>query len=110
MDGMNQEAAAAVSGMGVRTARRWQRGRLPSESERQRTWRTRADPFAEVWAEEIEPLLGKDTDGALEATTVLEWLEERHPGRFGQAQLRTLQRSVKGGGKVYQWGGAKLYH
>ena len=95
MDGMNQEAAAAVSGMGVRTARRWQRGRLPSESERQRTWRTRADPFAEVWAEEIEPLLGKDTDGALEATTVLEWLEERHPGRFGQAQLRTLQRRLR---------------
>jgi hypothetical protein len=48
-----------------------------------------------VWVEEIEPLLGKDTGGALEATTVLEWLEERHPGRFSQAQLRTLQRRLR---------------
>ncbi len=123
MDGMNQDAAAAASGMSVRTARRWQRGRLPSEQKKLRTWRTRADPFAEVWTEEIEPLLSKDADGALEATTVLEWLEERHPGRFSQGQLRTLQRrlrdwralhgpaqDVKGGVKVYQWGGVKLYH
>ena len=95
MDGMSQEAAAAASGMSVRTARRWQRGRLPSERESLRTWRTRADPFAKVWVEEIEPLLGKDTDRALEATTVLEWLEERHPGRFSQAQLRTLQRRLR---------------
>jgi len=95
MDGMNQEAAAAASGMSVRTARRWQRGRLPSEQKKLRPWRTRADPFADVWAGEIEPLLGKDTDGALEATTVLEWLEERHPGRFSQAQLRTLQRRLR---------------
>jgi hypothetical protein len=68
---------------------------LPSEKETLRTWRTRADPFADVWAKEIEPLLGRDTGGALEATTVLEWLEERHPGRFGQAQLRTLQRRLR---------------
>ena len=95
MDGMNQDAAAAASGMSVRTARRWQRGRLPSEQKKLRTWRTRADPFAEVWTEEIEPLLSKDADGALEATTVLEWLEERHPGRFSEAQLRTLQRRLR---------------
>ncbi len=95
MDGTKQEAAAAASGMSVRTARRWQRGRLPSEQERFRTWRTRADPFADVWAQEIEPLLGRDTDGAFEATTLLEWLEERHPGRFSQAQLRTLQRRLR---------------
>lgn len=95
MDRKTQESAAAASGMSVRTARRWQRGPLPSEKDSQRTWRTRTDPFAEVWSEEIEPLLRKDTGGALQATTVLEWLDERHPGRFSQAQLRTLQRRFR---------------
>jgi hypothetical protein len=95
MDRKTQEAAAAASGMSVRTARRWQRGPLPSETERPRTWRTRSDPFAEVWSEEIEPLLRRDAGGPLQATTVLEWLEERYPGRFSQAQLRTLQRRLR---------------
>ena len=95
MDRKTQESAAAASGMSVRTARRWQRGPLPSEKDSQRTWRTRTDPFAEVWSEEIEPLLRKDTGGALQATTVLEWLDERYPGRFSQAQLRTLQRRLR---------------
>jgi len=95
MNKKTQEAAAAASGMSVRTARRWQRGLLPSEKAKQRTWRTRTDPFADVWSEEIEPLLRKDTGGALQATTVLEWLDERYPGRFSQAQLRTLQRRLR---------------
>ena len=28
----------------------------------------------------------------LKATTIIEWLEGRHPGRFSLSQLRTLQR------------------
>ena len=76
--------------MSVRTARTWQRGRLPSEKKGKRRWRTRPDPFAGVWAEEVEPLLRSDVEGALKATTILGWLEERHPGRFSMSQLRTL--------------------
>lgn len=95
MEGKTQQAAAAAAGMSVRTARTWQRGPVPSEKKRRRNWRTRPDPFAEVWAEEIEPLLRGDVDGALEATTLLEWLEERHPGRFSHSQLRTLQRRLR---------------
>ena len=57
MEGKSQQAAAAASGMSVRTARTWQRGRLPSERKGKRRWRTRPDPFAGVWAEEVEPLL-----------------------------------------------------
>ena len=41
------------------------------------------------------PLLRSDPDGALSATAVLEWLDERHPRRFGRSQLRTLQRRVR---------------
>ncbi len=95
MEGKSQQASAAASGMSVRTARTWQRGRLPSEKKGKRRWRTRPDPFAGVWAEEVEPLLRGDVEGALKATTILEWLEERHPGRFSMSQLRTLQRRLR---------------
>ena len=39
--------------MSERTARRWQHGsaKVP------RTWRTRQDPFAAVWASEVVPQL-----------------------------------------------------
>ena len=48
-----------------------------------------------MWAEEVEPLLRSDVEGALQATTILEWLDERHPGRFSVSQLRTLQRRLR---------------
>jgi len=95
MDGKSQEAAAAAAGMSVRTAREWERGSLPSERESGRPWRTRPDPFEGVWREEIVPLLLRDESRVLEATTLLELLESRHPGRFGAAQLRTLQRRIR---------------
>ena len=95
MQGKTQEAAAAATGMSVRTARTWQRGPMPSEMESRRTWRTRGDPFVGVWDEVIVPLLQQDIGRKLEATTVLEWLEERYPGRYGRGQLRTLQRRLR---------------
>ncbi len=36
-----------------------------------------------------------DPAGRLKATTIIEWLEERHPGRFSASQLRTLQRRLQ---------------
>ena len=95
MEGKTQEAAAAAAGMSVRSARSWQRGPLPSERKAPRTWRTRPDPFEAIWNEAIEPLLRRDPEGALQSTTVLEWLEERYPGQFSPAQLRTLQRRLR---------------
>ena len=95
MEGKTQETAAAKAGMSVRSARKWQSGPLPSETKRERTWRTRPDPFDGVWEEEIEPLLRGDPKGKLKATTIIEWLEEQHPGRFSASQLRTLQRRLQ---------------
>ena len=48
-----------------------------------------------MWAEEVEPLLEADVDRILAAPTVLEWLDERHPGRFNASHLRTLQRRLR---------------
>ena len=82
MEGKTQQAAAASAAMSERSARKWQRGSLPSERKTVgRSWRTRPDPFAVVWERDVEPLLRSDPDGELSATTILEWLDERHPGR-----------------------------
>src|ERR1035438_2417182 len=58
----NQEIAAAKAGMDPTTARRdLGLERLPSELKKERPWRTREDPFGEVWSavqqqiQEIEP-------------------------------------------------------
>ena len=67
MEGKSQQGAAASPGMSVRTARTWQRGRLPSEKKGKRRRRTRPDPFAGVWIEEVEPLLRSELEGALKA-------------------------------------------
>lgn len=95
MEGKTQEAAAAAAGMSVRSARTWESGSLPSHAKRVRTWRTRSDPFAEVWKFEVVPLLERDEKGELEATTLFGVLEEREPGRFEAGQVRTLQRRVR---------------
>jgi hypothetical protein len=95
MEGKSQEAAAAAAGMSIRTARCWERGPSPSQTKQERSWRTRKDPFDGVWESEIEPLLKRDEDRVLQATTILELLEQRWPGRFGAGQLRTLQRRLR---------------
>jgi hypothetical protein len=96
MEGKSQEAAAAAAGMSVRTARKWESaGALPSVSKTERPWRTREDPFDGVWDEEIVPLLARDEHRILQATTLLELLEGRHPGRFTPGQIRTLQRRIR---------------
>ena len=95
MEGKTQQASAAAAGMGVRSARRWKRGPLPSEKKEERSWRTHPDAFSGVWDEEIMPLLRGNPRGKLQATVIFEWLQERHPGRFNASHLRTLQRRMR---------------
>lgn len=86
-----KEAAAAKAGMSVRTARRYLREGRKAETA-PRTYRTRPDPFDEVW-DEVRTLLSRDC--GLEAKTILEWLQVQHLGKFNKGQLRTLQRRVR---------------
>ena len=87
-----QEAAAAKTGISVASARRLDTAVVLPSQRPPRHWRTRADPLGEVWAAEVVPML----EGApsLMAVTVLEELQRRHPERFADAVLRTLQRRV----------------
>ena len=96
MEGKTQQTAAAMAGMSERSARKWQCGPLPSETKTERHWRTRPDPFDGVLEEEeILPLLQGEAAGRLRATTIIEWLEEKFPGRLSASQLRTLQRRLQ---------------
>jgi hypothetical protein len=95
MEGKKQETAAAAAGMSERSARKWQQGPLPSETKAPRWWRTRVDPLADVWESEIVPLLVSDEKGALQATGVLSWLQDKHPGTYDDGLLRTLQRRIR---------------
>ena len=95
MAGKTLEAAASAAGMSERAARKWQRGPLPSATKTPRAWRTRPDPFAEVWADDIEPLLVADVEGKLEAKTIFEELRRLRPDKFEDGQLRSLQRRVR---------------
>ena len=95
MSGKTLAATAAAAGMSERPALRWQSGALPSTAKAPRTWRTREDPFANVWQSEVVPQLVADTEGRLQALTLFTELCRRHPGRFQAGQLRTLQRRVR---------------
>ncbi len=74
----------------------WQQGEArPTHKTRVRPprhWRTRKDPFEGVWCD-VQLWLEKDPD--TNAKDLLARLRKANPGRFGDAQLRTLQRRVK---------------
>ena len=91
--GKTLNRAAALSDMDEKTARKYRHlGNPPSQVQRARAYRTRADVFADIW-DEIVPFLENEPE--VEATTLLEYLSERYPNRFADSQLRTLQRRVK---------------
>lgn len=87
------QVSAEKVGMDRQTARKYRdSGQIPSAVRPEHTWRTRVDPFAEVWPWVVEQL---SLNGGLEARTLLEALQRAYPGRFADGQLRTLQRQVK---------------
>jgi hypothetical protein len=84
--------AAAKAGMDEKTARKYRDlKKLPSQTKRQRTWRTRKDGFEQVWPEIVEILEG---DEAVEAKTIFEYLSRKDPERYQEGELRTLQRRI----------------
>ncbi len=94
LQGLPKERAADKAGIDAKTARKYRRlGKLPSEVKRmERDYRTRSDPFAEVWPQ-LQELL--QLNPGLEAKTLFADLQRRFPGRFDDGQLRTLQRRIK---------------
>jgi transposase len=89
------EIAAARAGMSYSTAKRHLSQKKKKEKKPKlpttRTWRTRPDPFVEVWPE-VKVLL--ERDHGLEAQTLMDWLIETYPDKFQSNQVRTLRRRV----------------
>lgn len=85
--------AAAKAEMCENTARKYLHSeKLPSRSKPVRHWRTRQDPFQEVW-NRVRGLL--ELNPGLEANTVFEWMQRESPGQYTDGQLRSFQRRVK---------------
>jgi hypothetical protein len=85
--------AARRTGMDEKTARKYRDAAgLPSEVVKARTWRTRIDPFDDVWVEVQARLT---TEPKLRAFTLFSWLQDTYPGRFFDSQRRTFERRVR---------------
>jgi len=93
--GLSQQIAADSVGMSVRSAQRIDRGDHQPQNQPQcgRSWRTRADPLAEVWDSVLVPMLEKAPQ--LEPHTLLLHLEQTFPGQEWFRRKRTLQRRVE---------------
>jgi len=89
--GLNQTVSGAKSGISSRSGRRIEE--QGSTAKKPHHWRTREDPFAQVWESELVPLL--EQEPTLTGLTLWEHLEESYPQHYSQSQLRTLQRRVK---------------
>ena len=93
LSGKTLAQSADKANMDEKTARKYRKlGRLPSEVAPERSWRTRQDQFAEVWAEVHEQLQAAP---GLEAKTLFAWLQIKYPEKFDDTHLRSFQRGVK---------------
>lgn len=71
------------------------------------TWRTRVDPFAEVWG---QIRLQLQMDPGQTAKQLFEGLQKQHPDQFPAGQLRTLQRRVREWRREYLYSEDELRH
>jgi len=91
--GLSCEDAAEKTGISEKTARKYLKsGKLPSELQKDHTWRTREDPFKDD-NQRIKEML--ELNCRLEAKTVFEYLQDNNPDRYSNGQLRTLQRKFR---------------
>jgi transposase len=101
--GASLAASARMTVMDEKTARDYRDDtRLPSQRKSPRDYRTRVDPFEQVW-DEVQARL--EAEPRLQAKTLFEWLQEKYSGQFPDSTRRTFERrvatwrSLKGPGK-----------
>ena len=84
--------SARMTEMSDKTARDYRDDdRLPSQRKTPRDYRTRPDPFVEVWPEVQQRL---QDEPRLKAHTLFGWLQQSRPGQFPDATRRTFERRV----------------
>ena len=90
--GKSLAASARMASMDKKTARSYRDdGRLPSQRKTTRSYRTRVDPFADVWVDVEQQLR---CEPRLKAKTLFDDLQRQHPGEFDDSTRRTFERRV----------------
>ena len=90
--GLTQSDSSEIAEISERTGQRIDGGDHRSNRASVVTPSVSRDPLAEVWSEELEPMLRREP--RLKPTTLFEYLEEQYPGKYPRV-LRTLQRRVR---------------
>lgn len=90
--GLTQVESASIAEFSERSAQRIEAGTHQPKRGQEHPPRSQADPLAEVWESELEPMLRRAP--RLKPMTLFEYLQEQYPGQYGQV-LRTLQRRVR---------------
>jgi len=89
----SQITSAAKAGLSVSSGRRTENDPRPPSTKRQhRAYRTRPDPLAALWDEEVVPML--QAAPGLRPISLFDELARRHPDRIGPSFRRTLERRV----------------
>ena len=84
--------SARMAEMSEKTARKYlDSDGLPSLQTSDRSYRTRIDPFADVW-DKVQQRL--ELEPRLKAKTLFEWLQQTHDGQFPDSTRRTFERRV----------------
>ena len=84
--------SARMAEMSEKTARKYRDSDgLPSQQTSDRNYRTRIDPFADVW-DKVQQRL--EVEPRLKAKTLFEWLQQTHEGQFPDSTRRTFERRV----------------
>jgi len=92
--GYTQKVAATKSGFSIRTAKRIEaHAKQPVPLKKSEERKNPKDPFKDVWETEAVPLLEKNPK--LQALTLLQYVQDAHPGQYPDNLLRTLQRRVQ---------------
>ena len=86
--GCTQSESATIAGFSERSGRRIEQGDHQPQYGQARNWRTRTDPLAEVWDNELEPMLRKEP--RLEPTTLYEYLVGKYPGQYELSRVNYL--------------------
>ncbi len=84
--------SARMAEMSEKTARKYRDDGLPSQQKTARTYRTRSDPFEDVW-DDVQQRL--ELEPRLKAKTLFEWLQESQPDQFPDSTRRTFERRTQ---------------
>ncbi len=92
-NGYNQQTASAKAGISERSGRRIEIREITPGGKPIRHWRTRTDPFKNVWENEVVPML--EQNFKLQPLTLFEHFAIKYPDDFQNSKLRTFQRRIK---------------